>query len=250
MPARVSCDLPGLFLTGTDTGVGKTWVAAGVAESLVRSGARVAVVKPVATGVDPAGPVPADSDAARLRLAAGRDVAIDRVNPFRFAAPVAPPVAARLAGSPLSYATVLAGLQASLDGWGACSDIVLVEGVGGFLCPLAEGHTVADLAVDLDFPLVIVARRGLGTLNHTLLTVEAARRRGARVAGIVFNEVWPAPEGLAEQTNAAELARWLDAEPILAEFSYNLPSDAAALAFDRIAWRSLARPSRFRPGDS
>ena len=94
---------------------------------------------------------------------------------------------------------------------------MVVEGVGGLLCPLAEGMTVADLAIALDYPLVVVARRGLGTLNHTLLTVEAALARGLRVAGVVLNGSEPTADPLAEATNPGELARRLPGVAVLAE---------------------------------
>src|SRR5262249_56827531 len=100
----------------------------------------------------------------------------------------------------------------ALAWWSERADVIVVEGLGGLLSPLAEKMTVADLAIRLDYPLVIVARRGLGTLNHTLLTIEAARRRGLRVAGIVLNSPLPAASvdlALAEATNADELVRWL-----------------------------------------
>src|SRR6185369_7751929 len=125
---------------------------------------------------------------------------------------LAPPVAARRAGQPLPFSRILEETRRALAWWAERAEEGVVEGVGGLLCPLAEGATVADLAIALDYPLVVVARRGLGTLNHTLLTVEAARLRGLRVAGVVLNGAEPARDGahLAEATNADELARRLE----------------------------------------
>ena len=125
---------------------------------------------------------------------------------------------------------------------------MVVEGVGGLLCPLAEGTTVADLAVALDLPTVVVARRGLGTLNHTLLTVEAARLRGLRLAGVVLNGSEPTADPIAEQTNPAELARWLVDVPILADIPHD-PTHArtpAALldAIRGLDWKRRAAPPR------
>ena len=249
MSAFLKCELPGLFVTGTDTGVGKTWVSAQIVGALVRRGTRAGVIKPVASGIDPACPLPWDSDAAILLDAAGCATPypasfVDRVNPIRLTAPLAPPVAARLEGFSLTYPYVCERLQRSLDEWTPGSDLMLVEGVGGLLCPLAERRTVADLAADLDFPLIIVARRGLGTLNHTLLTLEAARMRGLRVAGVILNGAVPTAAPLAEQTNAEELARWLDREPILAEVPCNPSLETVSRVFDAVNWGSLSERSR------
>ena len=107
--------------------------------------------------------------------------------------------------------------RGALGWWAEHADVIVVEGVGGLLCPLAEGSTVADLAVALDYPLVIVARRGLGTLNHALLTVEAARLRGLRIAGIILNGSEPATNAAAEATNAVELAGRVAGVAVLAD---------------------------------
>lgn len=213
--------LRGLFVTGTDTGVGKTRVAAAIARALRAEGRRVGVLKPVATGIWREGEAVRSEDAEALIEAVGGGVPLERVIPLAFEPPVAPPVAARLAGSPLGPSQVRMATRAALSWWAGRAEVVVVEGIGGLLCPLAEGTTVADLAIDLDFPLVIVARRGLGTLNHTLLTVEAALRRGLRIAGIVLNEASDSEAGLAEQTNAEELARRLSEVAVLAEVPYD-----------------------------
>jgi dethiobiotin synthetase len=124
------------------------------------------------------------------------------VTPWAFPDPVAPPLAARRQGVALDLKEIAVAVRRRHRPGSA----LLVEGVGGLLCPLTERETVADLAGALGLPLVVVARRSLGTLNHTLLTLEAARRRGLAVAGVVVNEVVP-PEGLADETNVAELRR-------------------------------------------
>src|SRR6202011_3878703 len=105
-------------------------------------------------------------------------------------------------GTPLEQSHVLELVRAALEWWTGRAEVMVVEGVGGLLCPLAEGTTVADLAVALDYPLLIVARRGLGTLNHTLLTVEAARLRASRIAGLVLNSPDPPTGSVAESTSA------------------------------------------------
>ena len=121
---------------------------------------------------------------------------------------------------------------------------MVVEGVGGLLCPLAEGITVADLAVRLDYPLVIVARRGLGTLNHTLLTVEAALSRSLRVAGVVLNGAEPTVDPVAEATNPAELARRLGPMPILADLPHGIDEEAAAVVMNGLDWYNRASGPR------
>jgi dethiobiotin synthetase len=204
----------GLFFTGTDTGVGKTFVTAAVARLLRQQGRRVAVCKPVATGAERCGIGWLSADTRQLAEAAGIAKGLDGVTPWAFPEPVAPPVAARLHGVTLT-------LPELVEAVAACrrpDTVLLVEGVGGLLCPLTEQETVADLVRALGLPLIVVARRSLGTLNHTLLTVEVARRRGLAVAGVVVNEIAP-PEGLAEATNVAELARLLPV-PVLGLVPY------------------------------
>jgi dethiobiotin synthetase len=141
-------------------------------------------------------------DTLRLAEAAAWTGPLEHITPWIFSDPVAPSVAARRRGIALSLAD-LAGAVTALSSPGVP---ILVEGVGGLLCPVTDLHTVADLARVLGLPLVIVARRALGTLNHTLLTLEAARRRGLEVAGVVVNET-VLPEGMADETNVVELRR-------------------------------------------
>jgi dethiobiotin synthetase len=196
----------GLFVTATDTGVGKTYLTALIARSLQEIGVRVGAYKPVCSGADVA-PDGTMSWADVRILAEAIGVGFDpvRVCPQRLRAPLAPPVAARLEGISLDFESMLSGAA----WWQGRVDVLLVEGVGGLLCPLAEDKTIADLAVALAYPLVVVARPGLGTINHTLLTVEAARHRGLRVAGVVLNEAEPLTPGPGPGTddNAAEIAR-------------------------------------------
>jgi dethiobiotin synthetase len=242
---RIFTELPGLFVTGTDTGVGKTVVAATIARLMTAGGHRVGVLKPVATGVaDGRG-----DDARALMDAIGGDVPQEWVVPIVFEKPLAPPVAARRSGARLEWGRLLDGVGRALDGWAARAEVMVVEGVGGLLCPLAEGKTVADLAIALDYPLVIVARRGLGTLNHTLLTVEAARWRGLRVAGVVLNGSEPTADPEAEATNPAELARHLDGVAVLGSVRHG---EDAGLALGGTDWHGWAHSPRMRnePGRS
>ena len=208
--------LPGLFVTGTDTGVGKTDVAAAVARALTASGVRVGVLKPVATGATKSAVGWRVDDAEKLIEAVGGGVPVERVAPIVFEEPLAPSVAARRLGAPLDFGAVVRAVDEARGWWASRADVLIVEGVGGLLCPLAEGATVADLAVRLDYPLVVVARLGLGTLNHTLLTVEAAKLRSLRVAGLVLNAHEPETGSAAEATNAVEISRRLPCVAVLA----------------------------------
>lgn len=224
--------LPGLFVTGTDTGVGKTRVASAVARTLVAEGRRVGVLKPVATGASLFDGVWHCDDADKLIQGAGRLVSINRVTPILYEEAVAPSIAGRRRGEPLTSERLAKEVAGAIDWWAqeGEAEVLVVEGVGGLLCPLAEGTTVADLAVQLDYPVLVVARLGLGTLNHTLLTVEAALRRSLRLTGVVLNSATPPAGTLAEQTNRDELSRLLpDGVAILATIAYGddsvLPDD-------------------------
>jgi dethiobiotin synthetase len=175
-------------------------------------------------------------DTVRLAEAAGIPDDLDSVTPWTFADPVAPPVAARRQEIVLTLQELAEAVR-RCDQPGAA---ILVEGVGGLLCPLTEQETVADLAVLLGLPLVVVARRSLGTLNHTLLTLEAAERRRLRVAGVVVCETTP-PETLAELTNVEELRRRIRV-PLLAVVPHCAdPFDAVPAALGGVDWWQLCR---------
>lgn len=226
----------GLFFTGTDTGVGKTVVAAAVARLLRQQGRCVCVSKPVATGAERVEGRWLSADTTQLSWAAGTSQCLNAVTPWSFPEPVAPAVAAPLHGQALSIAMLADAVRSQ----GRPDGVLVVEGVGGLLCPLTERETVADLAAALGFPLVVVARRSLGTLNHTLLTLEAAAARGLPVAGLVVNETAP-PTTLADETNVAELRRRIGV-PLLAVVPHRPDGDwenVAALA--EVDWWRLAK---------
>ncbi|HZY90071.1 MAG TPA: dethiobiotin synthase [Gemmataceae bacterium] len=218
--------MQGLFITATDTGAGKTYVTAAACRALRREGRPFRVCKPVATGAEWARGRWLAEDTRLLAEAAGEHD-LDAVTLWAFPAPAAPPVAARLAGASLA----LDGLAAAVRRRAAAGVPVLVEGVGGLLCPLTEAATVADLAADLGLPLLVVARRSLGTLNHTLLTLEVARGRRLRVAGVVVSETAPV-SGPAEESNVEELRRRIGV-PLLAV----VPHGAAEVP--GVAWGAL-----------
>jgi len=219
----------GLFFTGTDTGVGKTVVTAGAARVLRRQGRACQVCKPVATGAVWQDGRWLSDDTVLLAAAANQPCAA--VTPWAFPEPAAPPVAARQAGQALRLDEIAAAVRQCARPETA----LLVEGVGGLLCPLTEQETVADLVAALGMALVVVARRSLGTLNHTLLTLEVARGRGLAVAGVVISET-TALASVAEQTNVEELRRRI-AVPVLAVVPYQADVPAALAGVD---WWALA----------
>jgi dethiobiotin synthetase len=191
---------PGVFVTGTDTGVGKTVVAAAVTAALRAAGRRVAAVKPALTGLDDEPQAPWPHDHEVLATAAG-GLAPDDVAPLRFGPAVSPHLAASLAGRHIDPAEVVAATRRAI----AAADCAVVEGVGGLLVPFGPRFSVRDLAVALGLPLVVVARPGLGTINHTLLTLEAARSAGLDVRGVVLTP-WPdRPSGI-ERSNHDTIA--------------------------------------------
>ena len=206
----------GVFVTGTGTEVGKTVVAAAIAHSLVAEGRRVAVFKPAVTGLSPQQPAdgPKSGDIGRfqarrreeadhelLRRAAGSVQSDEEIAPYRYGPPASPHLAAALAGEEIDPRRLLAAARAAADG----ADALVCEGVGGLLVPLSPGYSVRDLAVDLALPLVVAASPGLGTINHTLLTIEAARAAGLEVFSVVLTP-WPEQPTRVEQSNRETIA--------------------------------------------
>jgi dethiobiotin synthetase len=170
----------GVFVTATDTGVGKTYLSAAIAERLRAQGLRVGTAKPVLTGLDDPGP---------------HDHEILGATPAAtFGPPVSPHLAAELAGRPLDPQALLANARAAAEG----NDVVVVEGVGGLLVPLTRDYTVRDLARAVGLPVVVAARPSLGTINHVRLTLEAAS--GLDVRAVVLTP-WPARPGVVEESN-------------------------------------------------
>ncbi|TDJ03227.1 MAG: dethiobiotin synthase [Candidatus Dadabacteria bacterium] len=182
----------GIFVTGTDTGVGKTVVAAAIAWNLTQAGKRVALMKPVQTGTIVSGP----TDIEFVQKVLGADYSLDVSCPYMFSDPVAPLVASMLVGERIDIKKI----KDSYSRLSSDNDFVIVEGAGGLLVPILEDYFMSDLALDLDLPVLIVTRPNLGTLNHTFLTLESAKKRGLDVAGIVISN-FPWDPGLPEQTN-------------------------------------------------
>jgi dethiobiotin synthetase len=225
----------GVFVTGTGTEIGKTVVAAALARTLADEGKSVAVFKPALTGMDefpdydesaalaaavggaqgePAAAAGPPSlvglpDHAVLRIAARSSQTDDEIAPYRFDPPMSPHLAAGLAGVEIDPDRVMAAARAAADG----VDAIVCEGAGGLIVPLSPTWTIRSCAVELGYPLVIVARPGLGTINHTMLSVESARSVGLKVAAIVLNP-WPADPTQIEADNR-ETIEQLSGAPVL-----------------------------------
>jgi dethiobiotin synthetase len=190
----------GIFVTGTGTEVGKTVVAAAIARTLAAEGRRVAVFKPAVTGLDePGDGQPLDHQL--LRTAAGSEQADEEIAPYRYGPPASPHLAAAMAGEEIDPARLRAAAEAAAES----AEVLVCEGVGGLLVPLATGYLVRDLAADLSYPVVIASAPGLGAINHTLLTIESARAAGLQVAMVVLTP-WPAEPSAIEHSNRETIA--------------------------------------------
>jgi len=219
----------GIFVTGTDTGVGKTVVAAALLRGLVAEGFRAAGMKPVAAGLDAGDAVPPDT---RALIAAGNvDAPLADANPYAFAPPIAPELAARAAGVIIDL-DVIAGAYSRLA---ARADAVVVEGAGGALVPLSRATDMLDIAAHLRLPVLLVVGMRLGCINHALMTALAVRARGLTIAGWVANRI--DRDMLESDANVSALTERLGA-PLCADFAWN-DGAAYAPAFPRAAVRAL-----------
>jgi dethiobiotin synthetase len=225
----------GLFVTGTDTGVGKTILSAALIAAMVGSGEHVRAYKPVVTGLgEPSGSWPRDHEL----LASVANMDAEEVSALRFDPPVSPHLAASLAGRPVDPTAILelarnTGKQATL----------IVEGVGGLLVPLTEDYTVCDLAKELGLPVLIAARPGLGTINHSLLTLNAARAAGLEVCAVVLTP-WPSKPSALEHSNRQTIARMGAVEVEGLPYVQSPDPDALGDAAASLPWRRwLGQPS-------
>jgi dethiobiotin synthetase len=228
----------GLFVTGTDTGVGKTHVAAMIVRALVAAGHQVGVYKPAASGCHPDGIVVGrlvSDDAVALWEASGRSGELDSVCPQCFRAPLAPHLAARSEGRKLDAEL----LRSGVNYWRERSDVVVVEGAGGLFSPLGDEELNIDLARDLKWPPVVVAADRLGTIHATLATIIAARAHSPAlpIAGVVLNQASAAVDE-SGASNADELRRLLKPHdvPLLATVAYGARSFA-----DAVDWSAVCR---------
>lgn len=230
----------GLFVTGTDTGVGKSVLSAALIAAMAEAGERVCAFKPVVTGLDE----PPEAGAGEAwppdheLLASVADMSPEDVSPLRFGPAVSPHLAAELAGVRIDPAGLLAHARggARPESTPTSEETLVVEGVGGLLVPLAERYTVCDFAVALGLPVVIAARPGLGTINHTLLTLRAARSAGLQVSAVVLTP-WPQQPTTMERSNRETIERLGEVE---VESLARVPSSGVAelaRAGELLPWR-------------
>jgi dethiobiotin synthetase len=233
----------GLFITGTDTGVGKTLITGGIAYLLRRRGMKVGVFKPVATGCRIEMGELVSRDSEFLRMCAELNEPMTVITPACYETAAAPLVCVRAENRPIDYEQIAAMYNYLCK---TC-DVVLVEGIGGVMVPLDERAKIIDLAAKMSLPTVIVAREKLGTINHTLLTIGAVRNAGLYAAGVVINgHIYPAA-GIAEQTAPGIIAELGDTK-ILATIGYDDQSSVENLRLGQMIlaglgecdWKSLA----------
>jgi dethiobiotin synthetase len=211
--------LRGVFVTGTGTEVGKTVVAASIARTLFAEGQPVAVFKPAMSGLEDGG----ESDAELLRRAAGSAQPLEEIAPYRYAAPVSPHLGAEMAGEAIDPGRLVAAARAV-----AATGFLVCEGVGGLLVPLTPGYLVRDFARALGLPVVIAARPGLGTINHSLLTIEAARAGGLEPQLVVLTP-WPREPTAVERSNHEAIER------------------LGGVRVERLSWLDLEAPASWPP---
>lgn len=207
--------MQGYFITGTDTGVGKTVVTACLTALFKSRGEDIGVMKPIETGVDSECSTSANSDAKFLMEVAGVQDALEDVCPYRLKFPASPYQAAKMEGRELKPEKLLEKFRTLQSK----HSMMLVEGIGGLMVPITQRYNVADLALQINLPLIIVSRVKVGTLNHTLLTINAARQHGLKVAGVILN---PSKEGELDaiETEQGKLIEEFSDTPILGTCPY------------------------------
>ena len=212
-----------LFVTGTDTEIGKTFVSSALLHGFARAGLRAAAMKPIASGASVRDGVLHNDDADQLDAAANVALPPEIRTPFMMREPIAPHIAAAREGVSLDIGRIVDAHRFAVTQ----ADIVVVEGVGGFRVPLDDTHDTADLAVALNLPVVLVVGMRLGCISHALLTAEAITARGLKLAGWVANRV--DPDMLYPDENLASLKLRIDA-PLLGVIPHLAPADAARAA--------------------
>ncbi len=224
----------GLFITGTDTGVGKTVVAGGIANVLHRQGHRVGVFKPVASGCTNQYEGLVNDDANFLRACSHCDFPLSVICPVGYVSPAAPVVCEEHENRQVDFGSIAEAYRKIC----AKSEIMIVEGIGGVRVPISFGVDVVELMKQFDLPVVIVARPDLGTINHTLLTIDAVRNAGLDLAGVVINGYDAANVGLAEETLPGILEEWGQV-PVLSIVPYDEEIDIENSRLGELAGEAL-----------
>jgi len=194
---------PGLFITGTDTGVGKTVIAGAIAKILTDKGLKVGVFKPIATGCHRAWEGLVSYDTEFLATCANSDLPLSTITPVGFVTPAAPFVSAAREGTPIDFSKIAAAYKSICQ----TSDIIIVEGIGGVRVPLTLKFDLLDLAVEFDLPVVIISHSNPGTINHTLMTIDCIRAAELKIAGIVINSYDATEAAVAENTAEQVIAQ-------------------------------------------
>jgi len=193
----------GLFITGTDTGVGKTLIAGAIARILTENGQKVGVFKPIATGCNRRWEGLVSYDTEFLASCANSELSLSTITPVGYFTPAAPIVSAAQEGKPIDFSKIAAAYKQICES----SDIVVVEGIGGVRVPLTPEFDLLDLAVEFALPTLIVARPNLGTINHTLMTIDCVRAAELKIAGVVINGYDATKATVAEETAEQVIAR-------------------------------------------
>ncbi|MDB2687594.1 dethiobiotin synthase [Mariniblastus sp.] len=226
----------GLFVTGNDTEVGKTFVASLIVKQLTAQGNRVGVYKPVASDCVSDGKRLISEDAVTLWEAAGRPLSLEAVCPQRFEAPLAPHVAAKKTGHKLDQDLLRSGIEV----WADECDVIVVEGAGGLMSPVGDEDFIADLALEFGYPAIVVTLNVIGAINQTLQTLITAScfRDGIDVAGVVLNDARSIDGDLSMESNREEIAK-RSARPVLTRLRYEQEEFD-----DKIDWMQLIKNSQ------
>lgn len=226
----------GLFITGTDTEVGKTFVASLIVKQLSAAGHRVGVYKPVASDCVSDGRELVSEDAVHLWQAAGRPLSLEAVCPQRFEAPLAPHLSAAKSGHVLDASLLRTGIEV----WADQCDVIIVEGAGGLMSPIGDDEFIADLAMDFGYPAVIVTPNVIGAINQTLQTLITAScfRDGIPVAGVVLNDARSFDADISMESNREEIAK-RSARPMLTRLRYEQEEFD-----DQIDWMQVIKDSQ------
>ncbi len=222
----------GFFVTGTDTGVGKTVIAAALIKAIGLCGIRAGGMKPIETGCTKEGKSLLPADGMFLKGIARMDEPVSHITPCCFEHPLAPMVSAEIEGTTVNLNKIKKAFNELTKAYKS----IVVEGVGGLFVPVNKNYFILDLAKEFGLPLIVVSRPDLGTINHTLLTVNYALREGLNVAGIIINYTYPSKGSLAEETNP-QVIKQLSPVPLIGIFPYlNAMSDEA---FEKAVLKNL-----------
>jgi dethiobiotin synthetase len=222
----------GFFVTGTDTGVGKTIITAALIKTSSLLGFRACGMKPIETGCLREGDMFISSDGIFIKTIAHMEETVNHISPCCFEEPLAPLPASEIEGTPVDFEKIR-------KEYGALSqkyDVVVVEGIGGLLVPIRKDYFVLDLARDFGLPVIVVSRPGLGTINHTMLSVNYAIKEGLTVAGIIINYSRP-PDGSPPENTNPDVIKKISPVPIIGIFPYL--KDLEETAIERAVLKSL-----------